>query len=99
MNKYSKKDVLNLMEEDIRIQFKNINEEELKHFSNNLFILCSAKVDNLNEQAIADKITYMNNLFVKNMERKNVNINSNNFDMEMCVYKKLEDKYIELLKN
>lgn len=99
MNENIKIDVLKMMKKDIEMQFKNIDEQELNQISNNLFILCLAKINNLTDQEIADKIMKNNKKFIKAMEEQGKMISAENFDVKSDIYKSLQEKYIKIIKD
>ena len=99
MNENIKIDVLKMMRKDIKMQFKNIDEQELNQISNNLFILCLAKINNLTDQEIVDKIMENNRIFIKAMEEQGKMISTKNFDVKSDIYKILQEKYIKIIKD
>ena len=99
MNENIKTEVLKMIRKDIQIQFKNIDEQELHQISNNLFILCLSKINNLTDQEIADKIMKNNNEFIKAMEEQGKMVSAENFDVKSDTYKSLQEKYIKIIKD
>ena len=99
MNKTAKKDILNLMEKDILDNFKNISTEEMYHFCNNLFLLCSLKAEHVDNQTIINQLMIRNSLFVSDMQTKCISISDDNYNVEIEVYTKLKNKYVRIIRN
>lgn len=99
MKENSKKEVLSLMKKDITNNFKDISQEELNHFSNNLFVLCSLKAKHINNQTIINQIMNNNTLFLSKMQTKGIQISCKNYDVEIELYTKLKNKYIKIIRN
>ena len=98
MNENEKANILNMIKKDIQLKYKEINEEELNHLANNLFVLCSLKIKNVPQQEIANELMKLNRAFVKSMEEKKLNIVFENLDIDTDFYTNLQDKYISILK-
>lgn len=98
MDKELKDKIINQMEQDIVNNFKNINTEELKHLSNNLFILCLLKAKHFSNQEIINLIMNQNSSFLSDMQTKGVNVVLENYDVEIELYTKLKNKYIRIIR-
>ena len=63
-NQY-KDEVLNLIKADIRKNIKNISDEELKHYCNNIYVFACLKAHNVNDNEVINLLTEYNNNYVK----------------------------------
>ena len=91
-NQY-KDEVLNLIKVDIRKNIKNISEEELKHYCNNIYDFACLKAHNVNDNEVINLLMEYNNDYVtkvtKEFKESNIDLNFNT---------NIAKKYINIIK-
>ena len=73
----------------------SIHQEELNHFCNNLYVLCSLKAYKVEEQEIIKQIMYRNNVFLYEMQQNGKILDSDISNVELKFYTKLKNKYVK----
>ena len=99
MEKNYKDEIISMIRKDILEKTHRLSEEELNHFCDNVYVLCSLKAYNIEEQEILKQVMYRNNLFLYEMQQKNVDIcNNTTFTLDLRFYTKLKNKYFSIIK-
>ena len=99
LEKNYKDEIISMIRKDILEKTHRLSEEELNHFCDNVYVLCSLKAYNIEEQEILKQVMYRNNLFLYEMQQKNVDIcNNTTFTLDLRFYTKLKNKYVKIIK-
>lgn len=98
LEKDYKEEIINMIKKEITNKFEKVSEEELNHFCNNLYVLCSLKAYKVEEQEIIKQIMYRNNVFLYEMQQNGKILDSNISNVELKFYTKLKNKYIKIIK-
>lgn len=98
LEKDYKEEIINMIKKEITNKFEKVSEEELNHFCNNLYLLCSLKAYKVEEQEIIKQIMYRNNVFLYEMQQNGKILDSNISNVELKFYTKLKNKYIKIIK-
>lgn len=98
LEKDYKEEIINMIKKEITNKFEKISEEELNHFCNNLYVLCSLKAYKVEEQEIIKQIMYRNNVFLYEMQQNGKILDSDISNVELKFYTKLKNKYIKIIK-
>ena len=99
IEKSYKNEILNKIKNDVKDIFNNTSLEELNHFCNNVYSLCSLMAHNIDEHKIVQYIMLKNNLFRYQMEQRGIHIYSldnPNLTLKLCT--KLKNKYVKIIK-
>lgn len=98
LEKDYKEEIINMIKKDVIEKVGNVPNEELEHFFNNVYILCSLKAHKVEEQEIIKQIMYRNNIYLYEMQQKGKIVNSNISKVELKFYTKLKNKYVKIIK-
>lgn len=98
LEKDYKEEIINMIKKDVIEKVGNVPNEELEHFCNNVYILCSLKAHKVEEQEIIKQIMYRNNIYLYEMQQKGKIVNSNISKVELKFYTKLKNKYVKIIK-
>ena len=105
MKKYDKElnepfrdEIIKQIRTEVRKKYPSVGIKELLHFSTNVFINCTLKAYNINEQEILNEIVNQNNIYFEEIEKddeieENTKLNCN---LEYLQY--LNEKYTKLIK-
>ena len=105
MKKYDKElnapfrdEIIKQIRTEVRKKYPSVGIKELLHFSTNVFINCTLKEYNINEQEILNEIVNQNNIYFEEIEKddeieENTKLNCN---LEYLQY--LNEKYTKLIK-
>ena len=78
--------------------FPNAQEEELNHFSNNVYVYATLRACNIDEQEIVEQLLYLNNRYFDEMQEDGVVKNTQITNANLEYLQKLNDKYMKLIK-
>ncbi len=98
LEKEYKKEIIYMIKKDVIEKVGKVAEEELEHFCNNVYILCSLKAHKIDEQEIIKQVMYRNNIYLHEMQQKGKVIDSNISKVELKFYTKLKNKYVKIIK-
>lgn len=99
LEKEYKEEILALMTKEVSDEIKDISEDELNHFCNNVYVLCSLKAYNVEEQEIIKQLMYRNNVYLYEMQQKGKVLNNTDIsNVKLNFYTYLKDKYIRIIK-
>ena len=98
LEKDYKEEIINMIKKEITNKFEKVSEEELNHFCNNLYVLCSLKAYKVEEQEIIKQIMYRNNVFLYEMQQNGKILDSDISNVELKFYTKLKNKYVKIIK-
>lgn len=99
LEKDYKKEIVDLITQEVSDKIKDISEDELNHFCNNVYVLCSLKAHNVEEQEIIKQLMYRNNVYLYEMQQKGKVLNNTNIsNVKLDFYTYLKDKYIKIIK-
>lgn len=98
LEKDYKEEIINMIKEDVTDKIEKVSEEELNHFCNNLYVLCSLKAYKVEEQEIIKQIMYRNNVFLYEMQQNGKILDSDISNVELKFYTKLKNKYVKIIK-
>lgn len=91
-------EITSKISQEVKKDFPNVNERELKHFSNNIYISATLKAYKVEEQDIIDQLVYLNNQYFDEMQEngeiRNSKINCVNVDY----LTRLNEKYRKIIK-
>ena len=82
------------IKEEVRKSFPNAQEEELNHFSNNVYVYATLRACNIDEQEIVEQLLYLNNRYFDEMQEDGVVKNTQITNANLEYLQKLNDKYI-----
>lgn len=92
-------EILASMTKEVSDEIKDISEDELNHFCNNVYVLCSLKAYNVEEQEIIKQLMYRNNVYLYEMQQKGKVLNNTDIsNVKLNFYTYLKDKYIRIIK-
>ena len=60
-----KEEIINQIKTDVKKEYPTINDIELNHFSNNVYVYSTLTAYEVNEQEIIDQLVYLNNRFIE----------------------------------
>lgn len=86
------------IKEEVRKSFPNAQEEELNHFSNNVYVYATLRACNIDEQEIVEQLLYLNNRYFDEMQEDGVVKNTQITNANLEYLQKLNDKYMKLIK-
>lgn len=86
------------IKEEVKKDFPKSKEKELNHFSNNVYVYATLRAYNIDEQDIVEQLLYLNNRYFDDMQEDGVVKNSQITDTNIEYLKKLNDKYMKLIK-
>lgn len=98
LNQPYKEEVINQIKEEVKNDFPNIQEKELDHFSNNVYVCAILKAYNINEQEIVDQLLYLNNKYFDEMQEDRIVKDSEIKEANFEYLKALNDKYTKIIK-
>ncbi len=98
LEKDYKEEIINMIKKEVNDKFEKVSEEELNHFCNNLYVLCSLKAYKVEEQEIIKQIMYRNNVFLYEMQQNGKILDSDISNVELKFYTKLKNKYVKIIK-
>lgn len=98
LEKDYKEEILNMIKKDVIEKVGNLPKEELEHFSNNVYVLCSLKAHKIDEQEIVKQVMYRNNIYLHEMQQKGKILDSSISKVELKFYTKLKNKYVKIIK-
>lgn len=98
LEKDYKEEIINMIKKDVIEKVGNVPNEELEHFCNNVYILCSLKAHKVEEQEIIKQIMYRNNIYLYEMQQKGKIVDSSISKVELKFYTKLKNKYVKIIK-
>lgn len=98
LEKNYKEEIINMIKKDVIEKVGTVPKEELEHFCNNVYILCSLKAHKIDEQEIVKQVMYRNNIYLHEMQQKGKVVDSNISKVELKFYTKLKNKYVKIIK-
>lgn len=98
LEKEYKEEIINMIKKDVIEKVGNVPQEELEHFSNNVYVLCSLKAYKIDEQEIVKQIMYRNNIYLYEIQQKGKILDSSISKVELKFYTKLKNKYVKIIK-
>ena len=98
LEKDFREEIINMIKKDVIEKVGNVPKEELDHFCNNVYILCSLKAHKIDEQEIVKQIMYRNNIYLHEMQQKGKVLDSSISNVELKFYTKLKNKYVKIIK-
>ncbi len=98
LEKDYKEEIITMIKKDVLEKVGDVSDEELEHFCNNVYILCSLKAHKIDEQEIVKQVMYRNNIFLHEMQQKGKVLDSSISNVELKFYTKLKNKYVKIIK-
>lgn len=98
LEKNYKEEIINMIKEEVSDKFAKESDEELNHFCNNVYVLCSLKAHKVEEQEIIKQIMYRNNVFLYEVQQNGKILDSDISNVELKFYTKLKNKYVKIIK-
>lgn len=98
LEKDYKEEIINMIKQEVYDKFAKVSQEELNHFCNNLYVLCSLKAYKVEEQEIIQQLMYRNNVFLYEMQQNGKILDSDISNVELKFYTKLKNKYVKIIK-
>ena len=98
IEKEYKNEIIAMIKEEVKDLFTNMLDEELDHFSNNVYIYSILKANDVKMEDILKQIMYRNSLFRDEMDRQGKTIKTDNPKVAEDYYIKLVDKYEKIIK-
>jgi len=98
LEKDYKKELLDMIKKDVIDKIGKVSEKELNHFCNNIYVLCSLKAHNIEEQEIVKQIMYRNNIYMYEIQQSGKILDSDISHVELKFYTKLKNKYVKMIK-
>ena len=86
------------IKEEVRKDFPNAKEEELNHFSNNVYVYATLRAYNIDEQDIVEQLLYLNNRYFDEMQEDGIVKNTQITGANLEYLQKLNDKYMKKIK-
>ncbi len=86
------------IKEEVRKDFPNAKEEELNHFSNNVYVYATLRAYNIDEQDIVEQLLYLNNRYFDEMQEDGIVKNTKITGANLEYLQKLNDKYMKKIK-
>lgn len=98
LNTAFKDETINRIKNDVRKDFPKITNEELDHFSNNVYVYAVLNAHNLDNNKIFGILNNLNNLYVESMQEEGIVKNKVITEQDIDYYKSLNKKYLEIVK-
>lgn len=92
-----KEEVVSQIKAEVREKFSDISEEELEHFSNNVYVYAIMMAHELDKNKIFAQINHLNNLYFDAMQEDGI-VKSKIDERNLDYYKALDKKYLEIVK-
>lgn len=86
------------IKEEVRKDFPNAKEEELNHFSNNVYVYATLRAYNIDEQDIVEQLLYLNNRYFDEMQEDGIVKNTQITGANLEYLQRLNDKYMKKIK-
>lgn len=93
-----KEEIINQIKTDVKKEYPTINDIELNHFSNNVYVYSTLTAYEVNEQEIIDQLVYLNNRFIELSNGDYLKDNSVKLD-NINFLKELNEKYVKIIKS
>lgn len=98
LNSSFKTEIIDQIKKDILIDFPDVLEEELNHFSNNVYVYTTLLAHQIDEHEIIEQLIFLNNRYFEQMSKNN-KLNENIISTENIKYlNNLKNKYIQIIK-
>lgn len=97
LNSEYKEKVINMIKTEVQEKSKELKNEELEHFCNNVFTVATLSANNIEEQEIENQIMDLNNKFLYDCKQKGIAINSEISKEQMELTSYLNDKYTKII--
>lgn len=97
LNADYKKDILDMIKIDVQKELKDMKEEELNHFCNNVFTVAVLTANKVEDQDIADEIMNLNRNFINECEKNGIEIKETVSQEQMELSSALSEKYIKVI--
>lgn len=98
LNTVFKDETINKIKNDVKKDFPKITNEELDHFSNNVYVYAVLQAHNLDKNKIFGILNNLNNLYVDSMQEDGIVKNKVITEQDLDYYKALNKKYLEIIK-
>ena len=98
LNTVFKDETINKIKNDVKKDFPKITNEELDHFSNNVYVYAVLQAHNLDKNKIFGILNNLNNLYVDSMQEDGIVKNKVITEQDLHYYKALNKKYLEIIK-
>ena len=98
LNTEFKDEIINKIKSDVKKDFPEILDEELEHFSNNVYVYAVLQVHNVDKNKIFGILNNLNNLYVDSMQENGIVKNKVITEQDIDYYKSLNKKYLEIVK-
>lgn len=98
LNTEFKDEIINKIKSDVKRDFPEILDEELDHFSNNVYVYAALHAHNLDKNKIFGILNNLNNLYVDSMQEDGIAKNKVITEQDIDYYKLLHKKYLEIIK-
>lgn len=99
LDKTFRTEITSKISQEVKKDFPNVNERELRHFSNNVYIFATLKAYNIKEQDIIDQLVYLNNQYFDEMQENGEIMNSKINCVNVDYLTRLNEKYRKIIKN
>lgn len=98
LNTEFKDEVINKIKSDVKKDFPEILDEELDHFSNNIYVYAVLLAHNVDKNKIFGILNNLNNLYVDSMQEDGIVKNKVITEQDIDYYKSINKKYLEIVK-
>ena len=93
-----KDEIISQIRQEVKCKFPNVQEKELNHFSNNVYIYGMLIVCGIKEQEIVEQLLYLNNKYFEENQKKGIIIDSKIECNDLSYLTELKEKYIKIIK-
>lgn len=98
LNNTFRLEITSKIKQEVKRDFPNVEEEELNHFSNNVYVYATLRAYNVKERDIVEQLLYLNNRYFEEVQEdgfvKDSKINCTNIEY----LRNLNDKYMKMIK-
>ena len=91
-------EITSLIKQEVKKDFPKVKEQELNHFSNNVYVYATLRAYNVNERDIVEQLVYLNNRYFDAMQEDGIVKNSQIKCTNIEYLKNLNDKYTNMIK-
>lgn len=91
-------EITSLIKQEVKKDFPKVKEQELNHFSNNVYVYATLRAYNVNERDIVEQLVYLNNRYFDAMQEDGIVKNSQIKCTNIEYLKNLNDKYTKMIK-
>lgn len=98
LNADFKDEVIAQIKQEVKEKYPSVDDRELEHFSNNVYVLTTLQAHKTDKQEIVDQLLFLNNRYVEDAEESELVLKSEIDKNNISFLKHLSSKYTRIIE-